>query len=374
MNFSELFVVVEWVSALLLFIFSIFIITLKRGNVLMRAFLASFLIARSLMLIGFSAWNFDLYKKLPDLILLPAPLLFLYCPLLYLYTRSVIQPDYRFRKTEILHFIPAFFILAWNVLHFHIYRHDIKVNMLLTGATYYPVISWSVWMWIQLTVYGSLCLLMLYRVRKNPRYQILSQQRGIISWLTYLIVAFLIWKALFLTYYLAFLFSKENHVYFQIFVEIAFLMYASLIMYKSLQFPAVFIAQLNTIRYKTSPLSVEEKNNYKQQIEKYMREHRPYLNPEFNLKILSKDISIPEHHLSQVFSEELNTRFSEFVNRYRIEEVIQLLVDTNFHDRNILEIMYEAGFNSKSVFNTVFKKHTGMTPREYRNRKQLMVG
>jgi AraC-like DNA-binding protein len=372
MNISEIFVVIEWVSALLLFIFSVFVITLRRGNKLMRAFLASFLLARSLMLVGFSVWNFDLYKKLPDLILMPTPLLFLYCPLLYLYTRSVTQADYHFRKIEFLHFTPALFILIWDFSTFHIFPRDVKVNMLLSGATYYPVVSWSIWMWIQLIIYGSLSLLLLFRFRNDFRYKNLPQQRGIIVWLTCLILAFLIWKAIFLTFYLAFLFSKESHVYFQIFVEVTFLFYAALIMYKSLQFPGIFDSN-NQARYKTSPLTGAEKVRYRLIIENYMKEKKPFLDPAFNLRSLSSWTSIPEHHLSQVFSEELRTRFSEFVNRCRINEAIRLMVDSGTFERNITEIMYEAGFNSKSVFNAAFKKYTLMTPKEFRNKQQPLA-
>jgi len=213
---------------------------------------------------------------------------------------------------------------------------------------------------------------MLLMMRKNvsPIYRHRNEKS---TWLTYLIIAFLIWKAIFLTYYLAFLFTKENHVYFQIFVEVTFLFYAALIMYKSLQFPYVMLEPVNSAKYKTSPLSGGEKANYRSLIEAYMSESKVFLNPDFNLKHLSEAISIPKHHLSQVFSEEMNKRFPEYLNHLRIEYALRLMADSHFVNRNILEIMYEAGFNSKSVFNKVFKNYTGMTPRDYRNRDQLQL-
>jgi AraC-like DNA-binding protein len=55
------------------------------------------------------------------------------------------------------------------------------------------------------------------------------------------------------------------------------------------------------------------------------------------------------------------------VNEYRIEEVKKRMVDPAFKHLTILAIAYDAGFNSKSSFNTIFKQKTGMTPSEYLN-------
>ncbi|MGC9366431.1 MAG: helix-turn-helix domain-containing protein [bacterium] len=67
-----------------------------------------------------------------------------------------------------------------------------------------------------------------------------------------------------------------------------------------------------------------------------------------------------------MINESLQQNFFNFVNSYRIEEVKKMLVDEVNSDRTILEIMYECGFNSKSSFNSVFKKQTGLTPSQYR--------
>jgi len=62
----------------------------------------------------------------------------------------------------------------------------------------------------------------------------------------------------------------------------------------------------------------------------------------------------------------MNTSFWDYVNRFRVEEARDLL--ENNPDVSIISVCFKVGFNSKSSFNTAFKKMTGMTPTEYRSR------
>ena len=57
------------------------------------------------------------------------------------------------------------------------------------------------------------------------------------------------------------------------------------------------------------------------------------------------------------------------MNGYRIEEAKKLLLDPKNKNFTILSVGFEAGFNSKTTFNTVFKKFTGLTPTEFRDRQ-----
>lgn len=63
----------------------------------------------------------------------------------------------------------------------------------------------------------------------------------------------------------------------------------------------------------------------------------------------------------------------DFVNEYRINYAKELLLDQKRQDLTVLEILYDAGFNSKSSFNTEFKKRTGVTPTEYRKMHSLSI-
>ena len=97
-----------------------------------------------------------------------------------------------------------------------------------------------------------------------------------------------------------------------------------------------------------------------------MVEKRPYLNSSLTIQDVSNDIEIPVRDLSLLINHQLGQHFYDFVNAYRIESAMGILKDTSKSKVTVLEILYEVGFNSKSSFNTAFKKHTGNTPTAYR--------
>ncbi|NIM12721.1 MAG: helix-turn-helix domain-containing protein [Candidatus Aminicenantes bacterium] len=114
-----------------------------------------------------------------------------------------------------------------------------------------------------------------------------------------------------------------------------------------------------------NPLYVEEcikKLTYFVEVEKVYREEN------VSLQSLSKQLSIPYYHLSQIINEKLNKNFSDFINTYRIEEAKKLLSDPKQANRKIISITYEVGFNTKTSFNNAFKKYTKMTPSQYKKK------
>jgi AraC-like DNA-binding protein len=78
------------------------------------------------------------------------------------------------------------------------------------------------------------------------------------------------------------------------------------------------------------------------------------------------------HHLSQLINEGLNQNFFDFVNSYRIEEIKKQLHDPKLSHIKIEEIAFQNGFNSKSAFNTAFKKFTQTTPSQFRKEVNIL--
>jgi AraC-like DNA-binding protein len=103
----------------------------------------------------------------------------------------------------------------------------------------------------------------------------------------------------------------------------------------------------------------------------FMSESEPYLDPSLSIYDLSKQINIPPKDLSLLINHDLNQHFFDFVNGFRIRKAMEMLKDPGKKELTVLEILYDVGFNSKSSFNTAFKKYTNLTPTEYRRRHLL---
>ena len=102
-------------------------------------------------------------------------------------------------------------------------------------------------------------------------------------------------------------------------------------------------------------------------LRQYMTEKEPFLDPSLTIQQLSNQINIPVRDLSILINHHMDQHFFDFVNEYRIQKAMTILKDQSKSQLTVLEILYEVGFNSKSSFNTSFKKYTNLTPTAYRN-------
>ncbi len=90
-----------------------------------------------------------------------------------------------------------------------------------------------------------------------------------------------------------------------------------------------------------------------------------YSDSMLSLRGLSDHTKISSNYISQVINQKTKSHFFDFVNKYRIEAAMSRLADKE-EKNSILDIAYSVGFNSKSTFNSAFKRQTGQTPSEYR--------
>lgn len=102
-----------------------------------------------------------------------------------------------------------------------------------------------------------------------------------------------------------------------------------------------------------------------------MEKEKLYQETELTLQQLSEKLNAPSYQVSQAINEGLKKNFYDLVNGYRVEEAKRLLVNPNSTNYTILSVGFEAGFNSKTTFNTVFKKFTGQTPTEFRSQQNM---
>ncbi len=118
-------------------------------------------------------------------------------------------------------------------------------------------------------------------------------------------------------------------------------------------------------RYEKSRLDDDTARVIIATILKYVDDKKPYKDPDVTLAGLADKMDLTPHLLSQLLNDRLNKNFNNFINSYRVDEVKAMLENPANRDK-LLAIAYDAGFRSKTTFNTIFKKCTGKTPSEYR--------
>ncbi|MEI7981151.1 MAG: AraC family transcriptional regulator [Bacteroidota bacterium] len=121
-------------------------------------------------------------------------------------------------------------------------------------------------------------------------------------------------------------------------------------------------------KYKSNKLSEPDKLEYLQKLNSCMETHKPFLNPDITLETLANEIQVNPRILSQIINETYKKNFKSYILEYRIRESMQILSDSKYSTMTILEILYQVGFNSKSAFNTAFRKYYGCTPTEMKQK------
>jgi tetratricopeptide (TPR) repeat protein len=101
------------------------------------------------------------------------------------------------------------------------------------------------------------------------------------------------------------------------------------------------------------------------ELETYLKKEKPYLSPEFQLNDCAKTLETNSKYLSQTINEVFKVNFNNFINEFRIREARMLLSNEKGKHYTIEAIANDVGFNSKSTFNSAFKKFTGVTPSYY---------
>ncbi len=122
----------------------------------------------------------------------------------------------------------------------------------------------------------------------------------------------------------------------------------------------------NSIAYQKPSLTEEDRESYLKRILDYMETEKPFLDMDIKQSDIAQNLSMSVHQFSEVLNVSLKKNFNNFINLYRINEAKKMMKKPEYENYKILAIAYEAGFNSKTSFNRVFKQLVGQTPSEYK--------
>ncbi len=126
------------------------------------------------------------------------------------------------------------------------------------------------------------------------------------------------------------------------------------------------ISEIVSRKYEKSGLSEEKAKKALSNLIELMEKEKVYHKSNLTLKDLAKQLNISTHNLSEIINTHQKQSFFDFINGYRVKDVKDSMLKPDKKGYTLLALALEAGFNSKSSFNAIFKKHVNMTPSQYR--------
>ncbi len=324
--------------------------------------LSLLLIDLSLIIFRIHYLNSFLLEKLGQTFMGAGPFIFLLGPFLFFYLRSIVLPDTTITKKDSIHFVFFAIILLLNTLIFIIGREN-NLSVFLEGI----VGSQWVFLILQFGYYAVHAQRLLREHKKNIVEKFSNVERMDVTWVNVIIWVFGI-ILFFIVIATPLLIHGMNLHSYNNASAIFFSLILFFVAYKGIQQRIPNDSFVNIEN--GSPISdIDNILKLKEKLLIYTKTNKPFLNPELTLTDMAKQMNIGRNMLSKVINSEVGDNFYNFINKFRVEEVKTLIKNDAKKQYTILYLAYEAGFNSKSSFNNIFKKMTGLTPSEYRKRQ-----
>jgi len=360
-HFSELF---SLFGGFLGIILSVVVLSIMRGRRAVKIASAAALMVSSMIVILGSMLYSGKIVHFPFLLRIDSPIHYLLGPSLFFYTLTVIKPDFKFRLIHLIHITP-FLINLFEFLPFYFSPQDEKLTayqaFLDSGSVILPL--HYLFKTISVSAYFIAQLFLFVKSRNS-----LKNQKILFSWLLIYLSGQLIMITGAVADHLSGLNITLDPYRFAVNMVTLFLYSAalSLLFFPRLLYGIFDEPPLKTIKYQRSGLADTEKEDFLKRWNDYLNgPDKPYLNLRMNLNDVAGILKIRPQQLSQVINEKTGLNFNECVNLKRVEVIKTLLVSEEQKNLTIEAIAKESGFNSKASFYAAFKKHTGMTPKEY---------
>lgn len=383
-NFHD---VILLMTAMMCLLFSALLVVTNPPKNISNYFLAAFLFTHAFIpLHELTMWGAEfkntVRENFPQIYFVAGFAYYLDAALLYFYVKSLIFRDFHIRTKDYYHLIPIALFALFIILTFYRYpfaqRLDWIKNEIFVYSAHY--ITVDLLCKILRVIYCVACFRLILKYNDLLKATHSNIEKVDVLWLKILVVGFLtvtvmevfLGVAKFVGVVIGFDFHHVNLSFFE-FIGLSGY-YVTFVLVCTLVFTSMrYFASFEAIRQKKEPEQtkkpVQEKllnPEYAEKIDSLMRSDKPYLMADITLDILAEKLAIPARDLSMIINRHFDINFYEFINHYRIEEAKKILIDPKNKDKTITDVYLEVGFNSKSVFNTFFKKIVGQTPSEYR--------
>ena len=343
----------------------------RQANLFLGILLMGFVLAMTEILLCYT----NLMFKMVWLIDFAEPTNYLFAPLIYLYIRATLNKP--FRQKDWLHFVPFILYLIYKSIVFFPVSYPQKYNAYISA--YYPELPHlpaPTGMWnnaaycisnytnelflTSMIIYSVANIWLLMTTFKEKNLPFFYNQNITLSWARRMSFWFISIMVIFVIFKKTFPHDLGDHL---IAAHLTLIIY--LISISVIRDSTFFTHENKEIKkYEKSSLTSEIQENTLAKINHLMETEKPFLSDSFSMPALAKQLSVSPHHLSQILNASLGQSFFDFTAQYRIQEAQKLLLENP--NLKIEEIASQVGYNSKSAFNTAFKKFAGVSPSQFR--------
>ena len=337
----------------------------KRANQVANRFLSMAMAAIVLRVVWVLGIDVQQTTYFPGWSWLPLQFSLAVGPLIFFYVLKITRPAYKFRFKDLLHFTPLLLELSVLVL-------EVRESVMTGAATYDTLIFKQLNPVLQLVTFISVITYLFFSRWQIERfYQELKfiggdRYRYELRWLHRLLTGFGLLWLLWIPY------TAVDYFYYhyQLGLQAYYPMYLLLSVMMIWMAVAAFLrpevgVPANAPPFLKLPLPTEmqQRGNW---LKKSMQAGLYYQDPELSLSSLAEKLDLHSHELSRIINTAIKKNFNDFINEYRVRDVALKMQDPAYDHITLLGIAFEAGFNSKSTFNRIFKQMTGKSPVEYK--------
>lgn len=339
--------VVNSISISQLLFFVVFL-TAKNIKPLHNKFLALFF---GTQLVGILAWMLGKYDVCAPFTAYLNTFTLLWAPSLYLYVKSLTTRIRSFNLRFAQHGLP--FVLG--VLY-------VSVQSVLSIPPSLSPIGLVVT--LQVIGYSMAGIYLIAQYHRKVRKNFSQYEPKNRTWVTTVLVGYIFTCLIPPILYWLGIYQAQSPLIKELISFLPFLVFYNILFFNTISNPIVIHSIPEEERYSGSQLTPEQAQQYLRKLDSDMKIRKLFLEPELSLSELAETTAIPFRYLSQIINQHKGRNFYDYINGLRVEYACNLL--RNDSDKTILEILYASGFNSKTSFNTAFKKHTGKTPTQFK--------
>jgi AraC-like DNA-binding protein len=360
----------------------------KHRESLANKLLSLLLLLYSILFVRLLLWDLNYFLIIPHLLLVPTSITFLMGPTHYLYSKYLMSSENQFMKKDWLHLIPFVLYILFISKDMLLSTDELAAILKQTDeasfSSEFIVFNWIIT--IHVLVYIVFTLVRIRRYSSSIKQVYSSIEKVKLDWLRYITILIGIGIIIFMLENMFKMGGIQVGESFEL-SNIIFCVYVFILGYMGLLKSEIFgsedfsanvheLENLETInidqtdpketRYEKSGLTEEKAEEILANLNVMMTVEKPYIDNSLTLNKLADMLFVTPHNLSETINTKLNQNFFDYINSYRVDEVKRLLKDPGKTNYTLLAIAMEAGFNSKSSFNSIFKKHAGTTPSEFR--------